>query len=403
MPESLSPILATSTISRLPEPDADAKCHSEQLLRLVHNEIERSKGALPFDRYMDLVLYAPGLGYYAAGSQKFGEHGDFITAPEVSPLFARCLAQQLAQVLDELPGGDVLEFGAGSGLLAADLLLELESSGKLPRRYMILEVSPDLRQRQATTLQTKTPALMDRIEWLERLPSEPFRGVALANEVIDAFPVQRFKIESDKVLEQFVAVEDSDLKIVWGPVKSPGLETNLISLIQQRGPFSDGYESEINPRIWPWLQSIGDCFQAGLLLLIDYGYTQAEYYHPQRRNGTLMCHYRHRAHDNPLILQGLQDITTHVDFTHVAESALDAGFSVLGYTSQTFFLLGCGLDGFIAESDPNHLSEHLVLMQGVKRLTLPSEMGEKFKVIGLGKELKETLIGFNVNNQLERL
>ena len=403
MPESLTPFLAASTINQLPQPDADALCHSERLLRLVLNEIECSGGALPFDRYMDLVLYAPGLGYYAAGSQKFGEHGDFITAPEVSPLFAQCLAQQVAQILDELPAGDVLEFGAGSGLLAADLLLELASLGKLPRRYRILEVSPDLRQRQAATIQTKAPALLGQLEWLERLPNQPFRGVALANEVIDAFPVQRFKIESDKVLEQFVTVQDSDLKMVWGRVKSPGLETHLISLMQQRGPFSDGYESEINPRIRPWLKSIGEFFQAGLLLLIDYGYSQTEYYHLQRRTGTLMCHYRHRAHDNPLILPGLQDITTHVDFTHVAESALDAGFSTLGYTSQASFLFGCGLDRLIAESDPNHLTDHLVLMQGVKRLTLPSEMGEKFKVIGLGKAFIEPLVGFSVSNQLERL
>ena len=403
MPESFSPFLTASPITQLPQPDADALCHSERLLRLVHDEIECSGGALAFDRYMDLVLYAPGLGYYAAGSQKFGEHGDFITAPEVSPLFAQCLAQQVAQILGELPGGNVLEFGAGSGLLAADLLLELESIGILPSRYKILEVSPDLRQRQAAILQTKAPALLGRLEWLERLPNQPFRGVVLANEVIDAFPVQRFKIEEDKVLEQFVTVQDNDLKTVWGPVMSPGLETNLISLMQQRGPFSDGYESEINPRIRPWLKSIGKFFQAGLLLLIDYGYSQKEYYHPQRRTGTLMCHYRHRAHDNPLILPGLQDITTHVDFTHVAESALDAGFSALGYTSQAFFLLGCGLDRLIAESDPNQLTDHLVLMQGVKRLTLPSEMGEKFKVIGLGKGLIEPLVGFSMSNQLERL
>ncbi len=403
MSKPFPPIHPASTVSQLPLPDADALLHSERLLKLVHDEIECSGGVLPFDRYMDLVLYAPGLGYYAAGSQKFGEHGDFITAPEVSPLFARCLAQQAAQVLDELPSGDIIEFGAGSGLLAADLLLELELLGKLPRRYQILEVSPDLRQRQAETLLTKAPSLLSRVEWLENLPDEPFRGIALANELLDAFPVQRFRIEGGELLEQFVAAAGSGLKTVWERVQSPGLETGLISLMEQRGPFDDGYESEINPRARAWLQSIGERFQAGLLLLIDYGYPQAEYYHPQRRTGTLMCHYRHRAHDNPLILLGLQDITTHVDFTHVAVSAQEAGFSVLGYTSQAFFLLGCGLDRLAAESDPNRLTEHLLLMQGVKRLTLPSEMGEKFKVIGLGKALTGSLIGFSAGNQLERL
>ena len=404
MSEPYPPMHAASTVSQLPMPSADALRHSERLLRLVQVEIERSGGVLPFDRYMDLALYAPGLGYYAAGSHKFGEYGDFITAPEVSPLFARCLAQQAAQVLDELPGGDIIEFGAGSGQLAADLLLELELLDKLPRRYQILEVSPDLRQRQAETLRTKAPSLWSRVEWLEHLPDKPLRGIALANELLDAFPVQRFRIEGGELLEQFVVVAGGGLKTVWEPVKSPGLETGLISLMERRGPFDDGYESEVNPRIRAWLQSIGGCFQAGLLLLIDYGYPQVEYYHPQRRTGTLMCHYRHRAHDNPLILPGLQDITAHVDFTHVAVSAQEAGFSVLGYTSQAFFLLGCGLDRLVAGSDPNHPTEHLLLMQGVKRLTLPSEMGEKFKVIGLGKKLTGSLIGFSAgNNQLERL
>ncbi|MCP4996579.1 MAG: SAM-dependent methyltransferase, partial [Gammaproteobacteria bacterium] len=220
MSKPFPPIHAVSTVSQLPLPDADASRHSECLLRQVHDEIECSGGVLPFDRYMDLVLYAPGLGYYAAGSQKFGEHGDFITAPEVSPLFARCLAQQAAQVLDEIPSGDIIEFGAGSGLLAADLLLELELLGKLPRRYQILEVSPDLRQRQAETLLTKAPSLLSRVEWLENLPDEPFRGIALANELLDAFPVQRFRIEGGEVLEQFVAAAGSGLQTVWERVQS---------------------------------------------------------------------------------------------------------------------------------------------------------------------------------------
>ena len=387
----------------LPKPDPDALAHSRKLLGQIAREITHSGGRLPFDRYMELCLYAPGLGYYSAGLRKFGESGDFVTAPEVSPVFARCLSRQCRQVLAELGGGELLEFGAGSGRLAVDLLRSLERCDRLPARYLILEVSPDLRARQKQTLWNEVPRLADRVYWLDSLPESGFRGVVIANELLDAMPVNRFRIEGDEILEQYVGLDaEGEITPLWGAASEP-LEAAVRNLMEGAHDRFDDYESEMNLRAAPWVQAVAQRLQAGMVLLIDYGYPRGTYYHPQRNRGTLMCHYRHRAHPDPMLLPGLQDITAHVDFTAIARSALKNGLNVCGYTTQAFFLMGCGLDRLIAESDPGDVRPHMELVQGVKRLTLPTEMGERFKVLGLSRGLAEAPIGFSVLDQRERL
>ncbi len=389
-----------TSITELPEPTAEAVAHSEQLVATMRQEMERQGGTIAFDRYMELALYAPGLGYYTAGAFKFGEAGDFVTAPEISPIFGRCLARQSGQILHSIGGGDLLEVGAGTGRLAADLLAELEQQGQLPGRYLILEVSPDLRQRQQQTLQQQIPQLLPLVEWLDTLPDSGFSGVVLANELLDAMPVHRFRIEGSGIMEQFVEWSDDHLRLVWREPESPGLEQAVDALGVE---LTTGYESELNMRAPSWIEEMAGRLKAGAMLLIDYGYTRAEYYHPQRSTGTLMCHYRHRAHPDPLLYPGLQDITAHVDFTAIAVRAQAVGLEVSGYTTQANFLIGCGLDQMVAEVDPNETARFLDMMQGVKRLTLPTEMGERFKVMALSRGVEQPLIGFGVRDWRERL
>ncbi len=384
----------------LPEPDAEALAHSRRLTELIRREIDRGDGRIGFDRFMELALYAPGLGYYSSGTRKFGEAGDFITAPEVSPLFARCLARQCHQVLEGMPGGRLLEIGAGSGALGADLLAELEALDKLPEQYLFLEVSAELRERQRQTLQQRLPHLLERVRWLDDLPEAGFTGLVIANEVLDAMPVHRFRCKGGQVQEGWVAWQDGRFVSLWAPVQSSGLETAVTDSL---GPLADGYESEINLRAGPWLRALGERLAAGVLLLIDYGYPRREYYQPQRSRGTLICHYRHRAHSDPFFRVGLQDITAHVDFTAVAEAGEAAGLAVAGYATQAHFLIGCGLDRILAESNPEDPVSHLALMQGAKRLTLPSEMGERFKVLALARGWERPLIGFAVRDLQDRL
>ena len=389
--------------NRLPTPEPDEQAHSKQLAERIRAEIDQAGGAIGFDRYMELALYAPGLGYYVTGHRKFGEQGDFITSPEVSPLFAQCLATQCQQVLEQIKDGDLLEFGAGSGVLAADILLELERLKSLPDTYMILDVSPELRQRQRETLQRKAPHLLQRITWIDTLPNK-FSGVMLANEVLDAMPVHQFRLSNDSIEEQFVRYnEQGDFEAHFGTPTTPNFTAQVQAQLPQDVTLAEGYYSEINLRATPWIKAISDTLQTGAVLLIDYGYPGREYYHPDRNQGTLMCHYRHRAHADPLILPGLQDITAFVDFTAVADAALEAGLAVDGFTTQAHFLMGAGLDRLVARSDPNDTAAHLQLMQGVKRLTLPSEMGERFKVLGLSRGLDLPLSGFSFMDMRGRL
>lgn len=386
--------------NELPPPSPEAQAHSEKLQALIREEIAASGGHIGFDRFMELALYAPGLGYYSAGSGKFGEAGDFVTAPELSPLYSRCLARQCAEVLSAIDGGDILEFGAGSGVMAADVLVELANMNCLPEHYFILELSADLRQRQQQSIAEKVPQLAGRVVWLDALPETGFRGVVLANEVLDAMPVHRFVIHNG---------EPHELCVVWNG-KSLVLEEGApdavlyarLKQLQNECLLADGYRSEINLRAEEWLRSLADFMQQGVALLIDYGFPQREFYHPQRSSGTLMCHYRHRAHDDALILLGLQDITAHVDFTAVAETALEAGLSVRGYTSQANFLIANGLPGLLAD-EGGDTRQQLTLTAQVKRLTMPGEMGELFKVMALTREWERPLQGFSLRDERGRL
>jgi SAM-dependent MidA family methyltransferase len=404
MPDTLPNCAArppSSRIGILPEPAPDALAHSARLRALIADEIAAAGGQLPFDRFMELALYAPGLGYYVAGARKFGAAGDFVTAPEISPLFAQCLAVQCAEQLDALRGGDLLEFGAGSGVLAADLLGALASSGVMPS-YHILELSPDLRERQRATLVERVPDLVARVRWLDRLPTG-FLGVMIGNEVLDALPVHRFAIADGVVLEGCVAATEEGLAEAWVEPRSPGLVDAVRRVERVVGALPDGFRSEINLRLAPWLRAVGASLDAGAVLLVDYGYTRADYYHPERRAGTLLCHYRHRAHADPLRWPGLQDISASVDFSAVALGGQAAGLALAGYTTQASFLLATGLDRFLGASDPDDVVRHLALVQGVKTLTLPGEMGERFKVIGLAKGLDRAWSGFAFRDLSDRL
>ncbi len=352
-------------------------------------------------RFMELALYTPGLGYYSSGGRKFGAEGDFVTAPELGSLFARCLARQCQQVFRQIGKGDILEVGAGSGALAADLLAALAETGQLPERYFILELSAELRARQAEHLAKINPDLARRVAWLDRLPGEGLRGVVIANEVLDAIPVQRFRWLADGPRLLQVAWEQE--RFVWREARAPAALTDLLRA--RIGPLSlpTGYTSEINLQAEAWVHTIAQTVAAGVILIIDYGFPRAEFYHADRNAGTFMCHYRHYAHDDPLVLVGLQDITAHVDFTAIAEAGHDSGMSVLGYTSQAAFLLATGVAEAVQEMPAVDVKAHLQIAQEIKKLTLPHEMGELFKVLALGRGVSEPLLGFSFQDRRARL
>lgn len=389
----------------LPEPDAEAAAHSQRLQRLLRTEIAAQGGRIPFARFMELALYAPGLGYYSAGARKFGAGGDFITAPELSPLFARCLARQCQQALQILPDSAIIEVGAGSGIMAADLLCELERLNSLPARYFILELSGELRARQQATLMRHAAHLAGRVVWLDALPRPGFRGVVLANELLDAMPVHLFQVDEDGATELYIACQDDEFIWQRGSLSETGLAQRIAAIEQgwheQDIELSAPYRSEINLAAESWLRSIGALLTAGLVLIIDYGFPRHEYYHPQRAAGTLMCHYRHRAHTNPLLLPGLQDITAHVDFTAIAEAGCAAGLAVAGYATQAAFLIANGLEKMASDSVAT--SQRLEQARQIKKLTLPSEMGELFKVIALTRDLPVPLQGFTLQDLRGRL
>lgn len=382
--------------SPLPPLTADEQAHSERLTAVIRDEIDRHHGWLSFERFMELALYAPGLGYYSAGARKLGAGGDFVTAPEISPLFSRCLARQCAQVLSET-GGDILELGAGSGVMATDILLELETLQQLPQRYFILEVSADLRERQRDTLQTRAPHLLERVQWLDALP-ENFVGVVIANEVLDALPVQRFAIRGGQV--NAVGVTWQLGKLDLSEVRADAALARAVSEIEAQlgAPLPDGYQSEINLRLRSWITGIANAMQRGVIVFVDYGLPRAQYYNAERQRGTLLCHYRHRFHDDVLTHLGLQDIGAWVDFTAVADAAVDAGCTVAGYTTQANFLIGCGIDGLLNALAQQGLESRLQIGKQAMVLILPGEMGERFKVIALGKNWDAPLMGFSVRD-----
>jgi len=381
----------------LPEPTPEEFELSQHLTELIRAEIARAGGAIPFARFMELALYAPALGYYSAGKHKFGVAGDFVTAPELGPVFAQCLARQCAQILGALSLGNILEAGAGSGALAVQLLLELERLGQLPARYCILEISSALRARQQALFAEQAAHLLERVHWLDSLPSAGFRGIVLGNELLDAMPVERFRVGTDGIMQLQVCWKES--RFAWRDVPADDTLRARVTALD----LPEAYVSEIGLAAEGWVRSVADILEQGVLLLVDYGFPRNEFYHLQRATGTLMCHYRHRAHDDPLLLVGLQDITAHVDFTAIAKAGTDSGLSLLGYNSQALFLLGCGLDEIATRSNPEEARAHLRFTNEVKKLTLPHEMGELFKVIAFGRGVETPLAGFRLQDRRGRL
>ena len=344
-------------------------------------------GWMSFARFMELALHAPGLGYYSAGTTKFGAGGDFITAPELGALFGRTVARQAAQVLRaDIP--DIVELGAGSGRLARDLLAELASLDCLPRHYLILETSADLRQRQRELLQRDLPQLLNRVQWLDVLPAA-INALVIVNEVLDAMPAHVITVGDDGIDERGVALGGEAFE--WSTRAAAGavLEAAL------KLDLAPGYTTEINLTSLAFMRTLAAHLQRGVVMLIDYGFPAREYYHPQRSCGTLMCHYRQHAHDDPLCLTGLQDITTHVDFSAVAHAAMQSGLDLLGYTNQAQFLINCGITEILTATPADNFTAYLPLVAQAQKLMSPAEMGELFKVIAFGKNHHVPLAGFS--------
>ncbi|MDQ1314587.1 MAG: hypothetical protein QG662_696 [Pseudomonadota bacterium] len=362
----------------LPTPSPDALAHSQRVTAHLRSLIEDAGGWIPFSRYMEAALYAPGLGYYAAGAMKFGAAGDFVTAPEMTPLFGRTLAHAIAPAVAET-SGEVLELGAGSGRLAADLLGELERLDALPPRYLILEVSADLRQRQQATLARELPHLASRVRWLDALP-EHLSGVILGNEVLDALPAELLHWTEAGPQLHGVALDGDAFAWRDRPIIEPVLHARAEAL-----NLAPGYVSEINLTADALIASLGNCLDHGLILMIDYGFAASEYYHPQRHMGTLRAHYRHHALDDPFYLPGLCDLTAHVDFSAVARAGMAAGLELAGYASQASFLLNSGLAELLLQTPPADAATYLPQANAVQRLVSPAEMGELFKAIGFAR------------------
>lgn len=364
----------------LPQPSVEALARSNQLQQAIVEEIHQNRGWIPFDRYMEQALYAPGLGYYST-LQGLGAAGDFITAPEISPLFSRTVARQIAPVLSQLEQPQVLELGAGSGTMAAEILLELERLQQLPLCYQILEVSGALQAQQQETIEAAAPHLLERVVWLQALPETPFAGVVVANEVIDAIPVERFVVRNGAWLPMGVSTNPEG-QLIWS---EPHQSISHPSPLWEG--LSEGYCSEQRPLIAPWIASLAEILKQGMVLLIDYGYERAEYYRPERNEGTLKCFYRHHQHEEPLSWPGLQDITAHVDFTAVAEAADRSGLQVAGYATQAHFLLAGGIAQLAEAELLEELQTRVQVSQALQQLTMPAQMGEVFKVMALTRDV----------------
>lgn len=383
----------------LPQPSPDAQAHSQRLIARLTHAIEAAGGWLSFASFMEQLLYAPGLGYYTAGARKFGAAGDFVTAPGMTALFGQALARQVAQLMAQSAPA-VLEVGAGSGRLAADLLLELERLGGLPETYWILDLSADLRERQEQTLAAEVPHLMDRIAWLDRLPDD-FSGVVIGNELLDAMPAEVVAWRAAGIFERGVAL-DANGVFIWAERPATGALLAAAREIGEQCSLPEDFESEISLAARAWMAEWGHRLRRGALLLIDYGFPRREFYHPQRARGTLMCHYRHQAHPDPFYLPGLQDVTVHVDFTAMIAAAHGAGLDLLGYTSQGQFLLNCGILDRLATLSVG-TPDYIRATSAVGKLLMPHEMGELFKVIAIGRGIDEALCGFSSGDQSRRL
>ena len=375
----------------MPTPDPTALDHSHEVAAHIGDAIRRAGGVIRFSEFMDLALYSPGLGYYSAGARKFGPEGDFVTAPEVSSLFSRCIARSCAEILEAMGGGDIVEIGGGSGAMAADVLATLQAMECLPERYLMLEVSGDLRERQGALLAQRVPALAAKVHWIDDLPSQ-VRGVLLANEVLDALPFERFGIGPDGPVYLGVARQRAGFR--WASLPADEALARHVRIIESDlgRSLPPGYESEWCPRLSPFVSVVAAGLDSGVVLFIDYGLPRRELYHPQRNAGTLTCCYRHRAHGDPFLYPGLQDITAWVDFTSVAEAATAEGLALEGFTTQAHFLLGSGLKEITGLSDKGP-REALEIAAQVRTLTLPGEMGESFKVMATSREWQGVLSG----------
>jgi len=392
---------ASDPLRGLPAPGAEAEAHGQRVVEHVREAIARAGGRISFERYMALALYAPGLGYYAAGLEKLGALGDFVTAPEIGPAFARTLARALDPLLAAIGSRELVEVGAGSGALAAALVAALAARGA-PVRYRILEPSAALAARQRERLAGPLGSREAGVEWLGDLPPPGFRGVIVGNELLDALPVRRFRVGREGFEELFVAWQDERFAWRFGEPEPPLAEA--LAELERGLPWRlpDGYVSEVGLAARAWVREALSRIERGVLLLFDYGYPRGEYYHPDRAQGTLRCHYRHRAHDDPLVLTGLQDLSACVDFTAVAEAAREAGGEVAGYTTQALFLLGAGLAELAEGLEPG-TREHASLTGEIKRLILPGEMGELVKVIALARGFDGRPPGFALRDLGDRL
>lgn len=385
------------SLLEMPTLTSEALSRTETLTHLIRQEIDMAGGYISFAEFMQMALYQPNLGYYAFADFTIGKKGDFTTACEISPLFAKSIVKQVIQIAELLSTSNILEIGAGSGRFAMDLLLDLEKQGYLPGYYYIYEISEGLRAKQQAFFRTECPDLIHRIVWLDELP-ENFSGVIIANEVLDAIPTHCFRVENQRILERCITWKnDAFCWEIRQPISIPFQEKTQELIKQYYLP--DGYESEINLNSSRFIKSLATCLAQGIILFLDYGYGQKEYYHPGRYRGTLTCFYQHKKHHDPLILPGLQDITAHVDFTHVIETAADY-CELKGYTNQVSFLLACGLTELVTAEETNLSAlEQIKLHQAVKMLTMPTEMGEVSKVMALGKRVEIPLLGFELSDR----
>lgn len=389
---------------RLPEADADAQRVSATLVRSIREHIQASSGWISFSDFMERALYTPGLGYYSAGSVKLGAAGDFTTAPESGPVFGQILASQLAEILSSMDRGVILELGAGTGKLACQILSQLESLGCLPRAYEILEVSGDLRQVQRNTLEQQVPHLMERVRWRDSLLSNEIEGVILANEVLDALPVDRFQIDDYGVIQNVGVGLEGDAFVDAKRPASGVLLSQVRSIQKEFGEdWANGFQSELCVNVAPWLRTVLGGLSRGVALFIDYGLPRREYYLADRNRGTLLAYYRHRANQEFYQRVGLQDITAWVDFTGVAEVAQSEGCDVAGFTTQAHFLMAAGVDLMQSMLQSLDDPEKLKAVQQIKTLLMPGEMGERFKVMALTKDVNLQLKSFELNDMRHRL
>lgn len=393
----------TENTNSFPSVDSVALANNREVINLLKQAIAKHGGRIRFDQFMEIAMFAPGLGYYDSVNRIFGDEGDFITAPEISAFFGKCLARQIQQLMTSMGQTNILEFGAGSGILAQTILKELDKTKQLPDTYYIYDISPTLRGRQFGRLKRNVPHLLDRVEWLSDIP-ENFNGMIIANEVLDAMPVHRVVFYKDGNHEEtYITLKDGKLVLEDGPLSSIEIKNEMDKIMRLRPDIKDGYRSEINLVVKDWVERVSKMLGQGLILLIDYGCTRKEYYQPVNHMGKLVCYFQHHTHGDPLLYPGIQDVTSHVDFSLVADAFQKQGLKVAGYTNQSFFLAGCGLESLYQELDSSDEKKYAEESRCMARLIMPEAMGEIFKAIAITKGIDEDLIGFSVSNQQDTL